>query len=97
MSGFAGTIVAKSIWLEYLRMLGEMTDLERKNPIDPRLIYLSFFAILLLAALMHLSTSETQSLIGLFIIAGIVIFNVTYLYRKSKRMVGSASSANRAP
>ena len=62
--------------------------LGKDQSMDPRtriILYVSFIIILVLAAIMHLSTTDTQSLAALFLIAAIVVSNISYFYNKSRR------------
>lgn len=63
--------------------------------LDPRILYLSLFIILILAVATHLNTDETISIVIVFLIVVIALGNVAYLYNTfKKRARGVPHSAN---
>jgi len=58
---------------------------EKLGEIDYKIIYASLIIIMILAAALHLSSDETQSLLVLAFIVVIALGNIGYLFSKRKK------------
>jgi len=58
---------------------------EKLGEIDYKIIYASLLIIMILAAALHLSSDETQSLVVLAFIVVIALGNIGYLFSKRKK------------